>query len=114
MILDHNKFAREWKIKFAGAGANIFTAQKYIPLQKLEVMHNKIRKFVLESELPLLQILDLSHNVLECLAGLENARCLTKLCVGYNRLTSLCPELGTLQMLQELDASHNNITRFAS
>ena len=104
----------EWKIEITGTSANVFTAQKYIPLQQLELSHNCLQKISFVTELSSLQCLNLSFNILTSITGLSNIKFLTKLNVSHNKLASLPCEFNNLQMLQELDAEENCIEKYDS
>jgi Leucine-rich repeat (LRR) protein len=110
--LSENNLSAEWKIQITGAGGNIFTAQKYITIQSLDLSGNKLKSLVFESELPLLQALDVSNNILEYVSGLQNVKALTKLNLAGNKLSFLSHEMAALQLLQELDCSGNMISRY--
>jgi len=112
LLIKQNKLRNELKISISGAGGNIFTASKYIPLQNLDISNNKIKTIIFETEFPLLQVLNVSYNILDCISGLEKIKAIINLNISHNKLTFLPHEMASLQMLQELDASFNQIERF--
>eukprot|EP00198_Chlamydomonas_reinhardtii_P000504 XP_001689839.1 flagellar associated protein [Chlamydomonas reinhardtii] len=82
-------------------------------LTSLSAAHNRLER-VGEglTSLTLLKVLDLSHNRLVSVRGLERCANLRELRLGHNALQSLEPLAG-LSQLQVLDVSHNRLAQLS-
>jgi len=100
-------------LKVVHAGGNKFsvfpTALRSLPALKTLILSNNMLTSIGDLNLPQLEVLDLSHNLITDCKGLEKLKNLGDLALNHNMLTKFPSEILGLEQLHDFTAAGNQI-----